>query len=309
MLESGKPRALLVLEDGSSYPGSAFAGEGEVLGEVVFNTGMSGYQEILTDPSYKGQIVAMTCPLIGNTGINPEDMESAWIHLEGFVVREYVATPSNWRSRETLQAFLERHGKLGVEGIDTRALTRRIRITGAMRGILSTKTADVELLLERVRAYPGLVGRDLVKEVTSQTPYLWKDGARRAMPAQGRAPQGKRRVVVLDCGVKYNILRNLEQRGCEVLVLPACSPTDPAIRRPSPISWKRSGGSWERCRSSASVWGTRFWGRPLAAGPRSSSSATMGSTSRCGIARAAASRSPPRTTASSSSPNPSRRDR
>ncbi len=215
-------KALLVLEDGTVYRGSAFAGEGEVLGEVVFNTGMSGYQEILTDPSYKGQIVAMTYPLIGNTGINPEDMESAGIHLEGFVVREYEEYPSNWRCRETLKAFLERHGKLGVEGIDTRALTRRIRITGAMRGILSTQTSDVGLLLERVRAYPGLVGRDLVSEVTSAAAYLWKEGQPRPLPAPGAAAQG-RRVVVLDCGVKYNILRNLEERGCEVFVLPAAA--------------------------------------------------------------------------------------
>ncbi|MDA8126938.1 MAG: glutamine-hydrolyzing carbamoyl-phosphate synthase small subunit [Deltaproteobacteria bacterium] len=235
MLESGKLRALLVLEDGSVYPGRAFAGEGEVLGEVVFNTGMSGYQEILTDPSYKGQIVAMTYPLIGNTGINPEDMESAGIHLEGFVVREYEDYPSNWRCRETLQAFLERHGKLGVEGIDTRALTRKIRITGAMRGILSTKTADVAQLLEQVRAYPGLVGRDLVKEVTSSKPYLWKDGAPRAMPAPGAAPKAKRRVVVLDCGVKYNILRNLEARDCEVLVLPASATAEEIL------AWKPAG--------------------------------------------------------------------
>jgi carbamoyl-phosphate synthase small subunit len=162
--------ALLVLEDGTTYRGNAFAGRGEVLGEVVFNTGMTGYQEILTDPSYKGQIVAMTYPLIGNTGINPEDMESSGIRLEGFVVREYGEHPSNWRSRETLRSFLEANGKLGAEGIDTRALTRRIRITGAMRGILSTETADAGLLLERVRAYPGLVGRDLVRMVTARKP-------------------------------------------------------------------------------------------------------------------------------------------
>jgi carbamoyl-phosphate synthase small subunit len=229
MLGSERKRALLVLEDGSVYPGNAFAGSGEVLGEVVFNTGMTGYQEILTDPSYKGQIVAMTCPLIGNTGINPEDMESAGIHLEGFVVREYQDYPSNWRSRESLQSFLERHGKLGVDGIDTRALTRRIRITGAMRGILSTQTAKIDLLLERVRAYPGLVGRDLVKEVTSREPYRWQGNGVRSWdltPDAGRykgrdltpLPQ---RVVVLDCGVKYNILRHLEERGCEVAVLPA----------------------------------------------------------------------------------------
>ena len=223
VLKSDKRQALLVLEDGSSYLGYAFAGSGEVFGEVVFNTGMSGYQEILTDPSYKGQIVTMTCPLIGNTGINPEDMESAGIHLEGFIVREYEEFTSNWRCRETLQTFLERHAKLGVEGIDTRALTRRLRMTGAMRGILSTETQDVQLLLERVRAYPGLLGRDFVKEVTSSEPYLWKNGVPNPMSALGSVLQGKRRVVVLDCGVKYSILRNLEQRGCEVLVLPASS--------------------------------------------------------------------------------------
>jgi len=220
MMQKKGREALLVLEDGTVFPGRAFAGEGEVFGEVVFNTGMSGYQEILTDPSYKGQIVVMTCPMIGNTGINDEDMESAGIHLEGFVVREYTDIPSNWRSRRSLKAFLEAQGKLGVEGIDTRALTRRLRIAGAMRGILTTDAADSERLLQRVRAYPGLVGRDLVQAVTSAKPYRWRDGAPAAMPAAGEAP-GARRVVVLDCGVKYNILRHLEQRGCEVLVLPA----------------------------------------------------------------------------------------
>jgi carbamoyl-phosphate synthase small subunit len=228
MLGKGRKPALLVLEDGTIYRGEAFAGKGEVLGEVVFNTGMTGYQEILTDPSYKGQIVMMTYPLIGNTGINPEDMESAGIHLEGFIVREYEDFPSNWRSRESLKAFLEAHGKLGVEGIDTRALTRRIRITGAMRGVLSTETADADLLLPRVRAYPGLIGRDLVKTVTCREPYFWKDGAPGKMaagPVSSVPVPGTRvrRVVVLDCGVKYNILRCLEQRGCEVLVLPATS--------------------------------------------------------------------------------------
>jgi carbamoyl-phosphate synthase small subunit len=220
-----RKQALLVLEDGTVYRGEAFAGRGEVLGEVVFNTGMSGYQEVLTDPSYKGQIVAMTCPLIGNTGINPEDMESAGIHLEGFVVREYTEVPSNWRSRQDLKSFLEAHDRLGVEGIDTRTLTRRIRITGAMRGVLSTETADTELLLQRVRSYPGLVGRDLVKGVACKEPYLWEKGARRAMPNdlefRSGAVKKALRVAVLDCGVKFNILRNLEKRGCEVLVFPA----------------------------------------------------------------------------------------
>ncbi len=222
MFGKGRKQALLVLEDGSVYRGNVFAGKGEVLGEVVFNTGMTGYQEILTDPSYKGQIVAMTCPLIGNTGINPEDMESAGIHLEGFIVREHEDPPSNWRSRQSLKDFLEAHEKLGVEGIDTRALTRRIRMTGAMRGILSTETEEIDQLLRRVRSYPGLVGRDLVKAVTCRQPYLWKDGAPREMAEGGQAdPRVQRRVVVLDCGVKYNILRHLAKRGCEVMVLPA----------------------------------------------------------------------------------------
>jgi carbamoyl-phosphate synthase small subunit len=223
--------AILVLEDGTVYAGSAFAGTGEALGEVVFNTGMTGYQEILTDPSYKAQIVTMTYPLIGNTGINDEDMESAGIYPEGFIVREYQDRPSNWRSRRTLRAFLESRGKLGVEGIDTRALTRRLRLQGAMRGILSTETRDVDQLLERVRAWPGLVGRDLVREVTCREPYLWLEGKPSPLsdlprpfppPAGGAPVEGKPlRVVVVDCGVKYNILRHLEQRGCEVRVLPA----------------------------------------------------------------------------------------
>jgi len=224
-------RALLVLEDGSTYRGYAFAGSGETRGEVVFNTGMTGYQEVVTDPSYKGQIVTMTYPLIGNYGINPEDMESGGIHLEGFIVKEYQPYPSNWRSRMSLKDFLESHGTLGVEGIDTRALTRRIRLEGAMRGILSTETEDIDLLMQRVRAYPGLVGRDLIKEVTCKEPYRWQDGAPQSLPSPdmpkssiaAKSGKDERRllVVVIDCGVKYNILRNLERLGCEVLVVPA----------------------------------------------------------------------------------------
>ena len=215
--------ALLVLEDGSFFEGFAFAGSGETLGEVVFNTGMTGYQEVLTDPSYKGQIVAMTYPLIGNYGINEEDMESAGVHLEGFVVKEYQQSPSNWRMRQSLKSFLEGQGKIGMEGIDTRALTRRLRLSGAMKGIISTETRDVAALLAKIRAYPGLVGRDLVREVSCPSPYLWKKG----VPNSGKIPgkkQGKKlRVVVLDCGVKYNILRLLENSDCEVIVVPAVS--------------------------------------------------------------------------------------
>lgn len=214
--------AILVLEDGSVFPGYAFAGSGEVCGEVVFNTGMTGYQEVITDPSYKGQIVTMTYPLVGNYGINPEDMESDGIYLEGFIVKEYHSRPSNWQSRQTLRAFLEEHGKLGVEGIDTRSLTRRLRLAGAMKGILSTETTDIPRLIEKVRAYPGLVGRDLVKEVACKAPYYWKGGARRVLPGGLKNSRNTTfRVAVIDCGVKYNILRHLEGRGCEVIVLPA----------------------------------------------------------------------------------------
>ncbi len=215
--------ALLVLEDGSLYRGFAFAGQGDFLGEVVFNTGMTGYQEIITDPSYKEQIVTMTYPLIGNYGINDEDMESGGIHLEGLIVKEYQDFPSNWRSRKSLKTFLEERGKLGVEGIDTRALTRRIRIAGAMRGILSTETSDAGKLLKRVRAYPGLVGRDLVQSVTCQTPYVWRDDAPHPITTNNQGKRERIRVVVLDCGVKYNILRHLDNRGCDVIVLPAAA--------------------------------------------------------------------------------------
>ncbi len=219
-------RALLVLEDGSVFEGSAFAGAGEALGEVVFNTGMTGYQEIVTDPSYKGQIVAMTYPLIGNTGVNDEDMESAGLHLEGFIVREYSSRPSNWRMTKSLKDFLEDAGKIGMEGLDTRALTRRLRLFGSMKGILSTESGDVPALLEKARYYPGLVGRDLVRDVSCAEPYRWEKGAPGTVSLPPGKSAGKPRVVVLDCGVKYNILRLLESNGCEVIVLPATATGD-----------------------------------------------------------------------------------
>ncbi|MDX9815652.1 MAG: glutamine-hydrolyzing carbamoyl-phosphate synthase small subunit [Smithellaceae bacterium] len=219
-------RAILVLEDKSIFDGFAFAGEGETLGEVVFNTGMTGYQEIITDPSYKGQIVAMTYPLVGNYGISNEDMESAGIHLEGFVVREYQPRPSNWRMTKSLKSFLEERGKIGMEGIDTRALTRRLRLAGSMKGIISTVSFNAEELREKVNNYPGLVGRDLVCEVACARPYLWYGGVPQAGKIPAKKSAKKPRVVVLDCGVKYNILRLLEKNGCEVVVLPAATSTD-----------------------------------------------------------------------------------
>jgi len=226
-------KALLVLEDGSFFQGFAFAGAGETLGEVVFNTGMTGYQEIITDPSYKGQIVTMTYPLVGNYGINDEDMESSGLHLEGFIVKEYQPHASNWRMTKTLKTFLEDAGKIGLTGIDTRALTRRLRLSGSMKGIISTESENIPELLEKVRAYPGLVGRDLVQEVSCDKPYLWKKGAPSKSKIPAKKPAKKLRVVVLDCGVKYNILRLLESNGCEVVVVPAAS-TGPQILSFSP---------------------------------------------------------------------------
>jgi len=211
---------VVVLEDGTVYRGRVFAGEGSRFGEVVFNTGMTGYQEILTDPSYKEQILVMTYPLIGNYGVNSADVESWGIHLEAFVVREYQRRPSNWRMEKTLADYLCEHGTIGIEGVDTRALTRRIRTQGAMRGVVSTEVDRIDDLVDRVRAYPGLVGRDLVRDVTGAGAYVWKDGEKAGMEA-ARGRSGLPRVVVVDCGVKLNILRLLEERGCEVVVVPA----------------------------------------------------------------------------------------
>ena len=203
-------KALLALEDGTVFYGNTFAGKGEVSGEVVFNTSMTGYQEVLTDPSYKGQIVTMTYPLIGNYGINSEDVESSRIQVEGFVVREYEPVPSNWRAEQTLADYLSRQGIVGIEGVDTRALTRHIRLAGAMRGVISTSDLDPGSLTKKAKASQGLVGVDLVKGVTCQKPYEWpqENGARF-------------QVVTFDCGMKFNIARSLAQRGCHVTVVPA----------------------------------------------------------------------------------------
>jgi carbamoyl-phosphate synthase small subunit len=228
MVNFKQPRVTLVLEDGRIFHGRTFAGEGETLGEVVFNTAMTGYQEVLSDPSYKGQIVAMTYPLIGNYGINDEDMESMAIQVEGFIVREYMPYPSNWRSQKTLRDFLEEAKILGVEGIDTRALTKHIRTAGAMKGIMATGDRKPEELLEKVRAYPGLVGRDLVANVTTPSPYLWQEGRRGLEWKPGMSGADvwldlkyPYKVVALDYGIKYNILRHLAGRDCQVIVLPA----------------------------------------------------------------------------------------
>jgi carbamoyl-phosphate synthase small subunit len=217
-----RPKAILLLEDGTVFRGYTFCGRGRTLGEVVFNTSMTGYQEVLTDPSYKGQIVAMTYPLTGTYGINPEDMESAAIHVEAFIVKEYQDFASNWRSDRSLADFLIEHGKIGIEGVDTRALTRHLRVRGAMRGIIATDTGNLRELMDQVQAYPGLNGIDLVKYVTCQKPYRWRDGRRHETDSAEWLPNvGRYRVAALDCGIKYNILRKLEKAGCQVLVFPA----------------------------------------------------------------------------------------
>jgi carbamoyl-phosphate synthase small subunit len=214
-------KALVALEDGTVFEGKSFTGPGEAFGEIVFNTGMTGYQEILTDPSYKGQIVTMTYPLIGNYGINREDMESERIQPEAFLVKEYNRIPSNFRATASLAAFLQEHGVLGVEGIDTRALTRHIRQAGAMKGVVSTRTLDAGQLVKMAQASEGLVGRDLVREVTCHQPYGWSETGPRKGDGFSTAVKGRYRVVAIDYGLKYNQLRILAEKGCSIQVVPA----------------------------------------------------------------------------------------
>lgn len=201
-------RAMIVLEDGRIFEGWAFGAQGEKTGEVVFNTSMMGYQEILTDPSYCGQIVTMTYPLIGNYGINKEDCESANTCVQGFIVKEYSRIFSNWRAQKSLDAFLKENNVIGIEGVDTRALTKHIRCNGAMKGIISTEDMDTDSLCKKARLSPGLIGRDLVKEVTCRKLYEW-------------STNGTYKVLVMDCGVKHNILRELAKANCQVIVAPA----------------------------------------------------------------------------------------
>ncbi len=227
--DKGYLPAVLALEDGTVFSGRSFTGEGETTGEVVFNTGMSGYQEILTDPSYCGQMVTMTYPLIGNYGINDADVESERIQVRCLILKEYQEGPSNWRSQKSLAEYLKAGRVLGIEGIDTRALTRHIRLTGAMRAVASTLDLDHGSLIRKARSFPRMEGRDLVMEVTCREPMLWQDGKAVRLQSgldQFRWPErpGGWRVVAMDFGVKYNILRSLEQRKCTVLMVPADTP-------------------------------------------------------------------------------------
>lgn len=219
--------AKLALADGTVYAGTAFGASGEVYGEVCFNTSMTGYQEILTDPSYCGQIVAMTYPLIGNYGINPEDVESRGLFLRGFVVRELCEQPSNFRSTDTLDHYLKKHNVVGISGIDTRALVRRLRIRGAMTGILSTRDLDDSSLVRKAQTSPELVGQDLVREVMPAEPFLWSEGLSPLALSQAphvAATEKPLHVVAIDYGMKWNILRHLRNLGCRVTVVPGTTP-------------------------------------------------------------------------------------
>jgi carbamoyl-phosphate synthase small subunit len=217
------PTAWLVLADGSAFRGEAFGAEATGEGEVVFHTGMTGYQEILTDPSYAGQIVCMTYPEIGNVGTNPEDEESAGVYLRGFAVRDYNDFTSSWRSRETLDRYLERHGVPGISGIDTRALVRHIRKLGATSGVLVRGEHEAAELAARAAAVPSMEGRNLVDGVTCAETYEWREGTDWSVAA-GMDPRPRYRVVAYDYGIKRNILRELVNAGFDVTVVPARTP-------------------------------------------------------------------------------------
>jgi carbamoyl-phosphate synthase small subunit len=221
--------AKLALEDGTVFTGTSIGANGEVDGEVCFNTSMTGYQEILTDPSYRGQIVTMTYPQIGNYGVNAEDVESGRPHLAGFVVREHSRTQSNFRSEQSLSEYLVQHGIVAIESIDTRSLVRRLRSRGALKGVISTKDLDDASLVAKAKASPGLVGRDLVREVLPDQPFEWQqplsewthlDGHSRISDSTQSPSENQPHVVALDYGMKWNIPRHLVDLGCRVTILP-----------------------------------------------------------------------------------------
>jgi len=225
--------ALLVLADGTSYRGWSFGATGTAIGEVVFNTGMTGYQEVLTDPSYCGQIIVFTYPELGNTGVNPEDAESDKPHIKACIAKNICERPSNWRSTQSLPDYLKEHQIPGIYGIDTRALTRKIRSAGAMNGGISTDILDPNELLERVNAAPSMSGLNLVNEVTTSEVYEWLEPTTTAWEFNTDSQTGseeKFTVVALDFGVKRNILRRLVSHGCRVIVVPADTPTEEILK-------------------------------------------------------------------------------
>ena len=229
--------AKLALEDGTVFLGTAFGAIGEVDGEVCFNTSMTGYQEILTDPSYRGQIVTMTYPEIGNYGTNHQDVESHKPHLAGFIVRQRSRLASNFRAEGRLHEYLLGYGIVGMEGIDTRALVRRIRTQGAMKGVLSSVDLDDARLVAKARASPGLVGRDLVREVIPERAVEWREALSpwaRLCPGEpppAEPPPGAPHVVALDYGMKWNIARHLFDMGCRVTILPGTATAEEVLRQ------------------------------------------------------------------------------
>jgi carbamoyl-phosphate synthase small subunit len=241
---SSEMKAILALEDGSLFHGEAFGARKSACGEVCFNTSMTGYQEILTDPSYKGQIVTMTYPLIGNYGVNPLDVESWKPHVAGFVIRELSPMVSNWRANLPLGKYLEDNGIPGIQGIDTRALTRKLRVRGALNGFISTEGSSDQEALRKAKEWPGLAGVDYVKEVTHRESFVWDEkdtqsgrftlvqGADEANPSNAREPlpPADIPIVAYDYGMKYNILRRLRQQGFKVTVLPATAPASEALK-------------------------------------------------------------------------------
>lgn len=221
--------ALLVLADGTSYRGWSFGATGTAIGEVVFNTAMTGYQEVATDPSYRGQIVTFTYPELGNTGVNPEDEESVHPHIKGAIARNICWRPSNWRATESLPDYFKKHNIPGIYGIDTRSLTRKIRSTGAMNGGISTEILDPAELLKRVTAAPSMAGLNLVREVTTREVYEWTDPTDshwEFRPVDDAAKSESLTVVAIDFGIKRNILRRLASYGCRVIVVPADTPPE-----------------------------------------------------------------------------------
>jgi carbamoyl-phosphate synthase small subunit len=224
---SRRPPAILALEDGRVFRGESFGARAETTGEVVFNTAMTGYQEVLSDPSYCGQIITFTYPLLGNYGVNPEDFESDRLRAQGMVCREVCDHPSNWRSTGTLSELLEARGVPGISGIDTRALTRHLRDRGVMRGCLSAVELDADSLVEKARRSPRMEGLALADRVTCDSPYAWTENG--PAPLASVADESKPRVVVMDYGVKYNILRRLRAEGFQVTVVPARTTADEVL--------------------------------------------------------------------------------
>jgi len=223
-------KAILALADGLVFEGTSFGAAGESAGEVVFNTSMTGYQEILTDPSYKGQIVTMTYTQIGNYGVNDEDVESAKPYVEGFIVKEYLDFPSNWRMKQSLHEYLKKHSIVGIQGIDTRALTRHLRDFGAQPGIISTTELNGENLVAKAKKLPKMSGLDLAKVVTCKEPYSWDEADWDLKTGYSRKSKTKFKVVAYDYGIKRNILRLLTQAGCDVTVVPAAMPAEEVLK-------------------------------------------------------------------------------